>query len=402
MTKGELEQHFTVLEIEPGASPQEIKRAWRTLAKVWHPDRFAGDPGLQARATAKLKLVNEAYRVLSEHSASRQSQPKSPPPAPEPAPPPKPPRPPAGSANRTAPSPPTRVRTTVWGVAALGVIAWAGATLFFSDGGEPSAATSPSVRTQEVFVAPAPTGTLAVSDIADVWLGRLGRADESWRVELDLRADGPSVRGTSRKTAGDREVEWAVRGDLSGPGLYLSELEVLDDRRAPEDTGAWCRRAGHLSLSPDGRTLAGTMEAPGGRCPSAQLVVSRVDQPAASLADADVAGRWEGAYECYQGATRLVLDIQPQGGGRLGATFAFGAHPESPSDIPDGAYTMTGSYDQASAHVELDGRSWIEHPEPYVMVGLSGTVQVNGTELQMVGAVVGEGCTTFRLRKAAG
>ena len=67
MTKGELEQHFTVLEIEPGASPQEIKRAWRTLAKVWHPDRFPNDPRLRARGQEKLKELDilplDQYRV---------------------------------------------------------------------------------------------------------------------------------------------------------------------------------------------------------------------------------------------------------------------------------------------------------------------------------------------------
>jgi len=32
-----------VLELSPGASAQDIKIAFRDLAKVWHPDRFDGD-----------------------------------------------------------------------------------------------------------------------------------------------------------------------------------------------------------------------------------------------------------------------------------------------------------------------------------------------------------------------
>ena len=35
-----------VLGLAPGASAQEIKAAYRDLAKVWHPDRFAHDPRL--------------------------------------------------------------------------------------------------------------------------------------------------------------------------------------------------------------------------------------------------------------------------------------------------------------------------------------------------------------------
>jgi hypothetical protein len=52
---------YEVLGIKPGASAEEAKAAYRDLAKVWHPDRFASDPRLQQKAQERLKEINEAY-----------------------------------------------------------------------------------------------------------------------------------------------------------------------------------------------------------------------------------------------------------------------------------------------------------------------------------------------------
>lgn len=55
---------FDLLGLRPGATPAEIKSAYRDMAKVWHPDRFAQDPRLQQKAQERLKEINEAYRRL--------------------------------------------------------------------------------------------------------------------------------------------------------------------------------------------------------------------------------------------------------------------------------------------------------------------------------------------------
>jgi hypothetical protein len=55
---------FEVLALRPGASPAEIKEAYRDLVKVWHPDRFGSDARLRRKAEDKLKQINAAYRVL--------------------------------------------------------------------------------------------------------------------------------------------------------------------------------------------------------------------------------------------------------------------------------------------------------------------------------------------------
>lgn len=62
-----------ILGLEHDASPQEIKIAYRESAQILHPDRFAGNKKLQARATEQFKTLQEAYDILSEHFSASPS-----------------------------------------------------------------------------------------------------------------------------------------------------------------------------------------------------------------------------------------------------------------------------------------------------------------------------------------
>lgn len=56
-----------VLGIEPGATPTQIKAAWRTLARRHHPDLIGDDPAASRIATRRMAEINEAYAVLTRN-----------------------------------------------------------------------------------------------------------------------------------------------------------------------------------------------------------------------------------------------------------------------------------------------------------------------------------------------
>ena len=69
-------QAYRMLGLAPGATPEEVKTAYRDLAQVWHPDRFPDNERLREKAVRNQQLIHEAYAVLRE---------LEPPPSPVPA-----------------------------------------------------------------------------------------------------------------------------------------------------------------------------------------------------------------------------------------------------------------------------------------------------------------------------
>jgi hypothetical protein len=63
-TPQSLEEDYRELELEPGASLQEVKNSYRQLALFWHPDQFHTQPGRLAKAHQKMTRINLAYERI--------------------------------------------------------------------------------------------------------------------------------------------------------------------------------------------------------------------------------------------------------------------------------------------------------------------------------------------------
>lgn len=58
-----MENYYEILEVSPNASKEIIEKAYRTLAKKYHPDANSEDN--KQWAEEKFKKINEAYEVIS-------------------------------------------------------------------------------------------------------------------------------------------------------------------------------------------------------------------------------------------------------------------------------------------------------------------------------------------------
>ena len=56
------EKYYKILELEPNASKEDIKRAYKKLAMKYHPDKNQDD---KETAENKFKEISEAYEILS-------------------------------------------------------------------------------------------------------------------------------------------------------------------------------------------------------------------------------------------------------------------------------------------------------------------------------------------------
>jgi curved DNA-binding protein CbpA len=71
-----LEQHYKVLGLEPGASLAEVNQAYKDLVFIWHPDRVPQDnERLVKKSVAKIQQINEARDCLRSYHHKHQQAP---------------------------------------------------------------------------------------------------------------------------------------------------------------------------------------------------------------------------------------------------------------------------------------------------------------------------------------
>lgn len=63
-----MDDPYKVLGVSPDASDEEVKRAYRALAKKYHPDRNPGD----AAAARKMREINAAYEQIKDPDKAQQ------------------------------------------------------------------------------------------------------------------------------------------------------------------------------------------------------------------------------------------------------------------------------------------------------------------------------------------
>lgn len=59
---------YSVLGVDPSATDEEVKKAYRNLARKYHPDNYQNNP-LADLAEEKMKEINEAYEQVTRQRA---------------------------------------------------------------------------------------------------------------------------------------------------------------------------------------------------------------------------------------------------------------------------------------------------------------------------------------------
>jgi curved DNA-binding protein CbpA len=69
VTEMTLPDYYAVLEVSTMATPGEIKRSYRRLVRLYHPDLNRQNQENQQSVDRQIKLLNEAYKVLGNASS---------------------------------------------------------------------------------------------------------------------------------------------------------------------------------------------------------------------------------------------------------------------------------------------------------------------------------------------
>lgn len=69
-----LDECHAILGTNLDSTLEDVKLSYRDLVQIWHPDRFSTNPRLAQKAEEKLKAINNAYSILTEHYSTFESE----------------------------------------------------------------------------------------------------------------------------------------------------------------------------------------------------------------------------------------------------------------------------------------------------------------------------------------
>jgi DnaJ-class molecular chaperone len=64
-----IKRSYKALDLKADAPIDEVRKAYKDMVRVWHPDRFGDNPRLRAKANEKLKEINLAYGEIKKSLA---------------------------------------------------------------------------------------------------------------------------------------------------------------------------------------------------------------------------------------------------------------------------------------------------------------------------------------------
>ncbi len=70
----DLDKYYLILELPQNSTREEIKNAYKKLARKWHPDNFVGNLTQQNLANEKFIKISEAYQILINENESLKSE----------------------------------------------------------------------------------------------------------------------------------------------------------------------------------------------------------------------------------------------------------------------------------------------------------------------------------------
>ena len=118
--------------------------------------------------------------------------------------------------------------------------------------------------------------------------------------------------------------------------------------------------------------------------------------PSSAAPRGDIAGRWQGRYQCQREQIGFSLNVTSIDGNRIAAVFEFFPLPGTQS-IPRGSFNMSGEYDRTDGSVRLRSAGWIQRPLGFQSHDIEGQLDPNGETIN--GRVLTTGCAHFVLAK---